>query len=197
MAATPTKLVFQRKIAAMSVSFRAIVALLVCIGFAACGPMYGGKPEKLKAPPVKKGAAGGAGEVKYDEECKADFFGDASRVKPKVAVSKNLLEAGNTAFASSAKAPDAAGKASLIIDAINKYKNSLIADPYNAESTYVLAVAYARVLKKGCSVALLKRLATLAKNPLYETDANRMISAAVDDSAFKGFRKDADSALGR
>ena len=50
-------------------------------------------------------------------------------------------------------------KVGLIKEAIDKYRNALIKDRYNVDATLKLAVAYDKVLRKGCAIAMLKRLA--------------------------------------
>jgi len=89
-------------------------------------------------------------------------------------------------------------KVSLLKEAIDKYRNALIKDPYNIPATLKLAVAYDRVLRKGCAIAMLKRLAALSNNPKWTSEANRNIDA-IDANAqwFKGYRKDAMAAVGR
>lgn len=179
-----------------------VVAILVVLGIVlptatGCQPLWGGKPERLRNPEKKKRPPGAEVQVKYVDDCKADFFADASRVKPRPNDARPLIELGDAAMTQAEQAKDPMQKSGRVVDAINKYKNALVKDPYNAEATYRLAVAYAHVLRKGCSLALLKRLTALEKNPAYETAAHRMIAAGTADSAFKGFRKDADSALGQ
>ncbi|MGE5182734.1 MAG: hypothetical protein ACM31C_11755, partial [Acidobacteriota bacterium] len=80
----------------------------------------------------------------------------------------------------------------------DKYRNALIKDPYNVTATLELAVAYDKVLRKGCAIAMLKRLSALSNNPKWANEANRNIdSIDANGQWFKGYRKDAMAAVGR
>ena len=92
-------------------------------------------------------------------------------------MSNQLYTAGDTALDQSDKAKDDNMKVSLLKEAIDKYRNALIKDPYNVPATLKLAVAYDRVLRKGCAIAMLKRLAALSNNPKWSSEANRNIDS--------------------
>jgi hypothetical protein len=166
-----------------------------------CQPLYGGKPEKLVAPSKKKPPKEEAvvdAPIKEIEECQADFRADPKTARPQTGVSNQLTGEGDTALANSDKATDPAAQAGLIKESIDKYRNALLKDPYNAEATLKLALAYDRVYRKGCAVAMLKRLATLSANPKYAKTANPAIDSIGDNNQwFKRYRKDAISAVGR
>ena len=83
-----------------------------------------------------------------------------------------------------------------VIDAINKLKSALGKDQYSATATYMMARAYALVYRKGCSILLLKRLNDMQIMPDVASDAEKAIKRGRDDNSFKGFRKDADAAMG-
>lgn len=165
-----------------------------------CQPLYGGKPEKLAAPQKKKRPNDEVAEVqvKEIEDCQADFRGDPKRVSPNPSLSNRLTGEGDTALASSDKAADPQAKTSLVLESIDKYRNALVRDPYNAEATLKLALAYDKVYRKGCALAMLKRLAALSANPKYARTANPAIDS-IDDNGqwFKRYRKDAMAAVGR
>jgi hypothetical protein len=167
------------------------------VGSGCSGP-YAGAPEKLKRPskkarppeppPVEE-------KIVYVEECKTKFQEDASKVRRRDPSA--LIAGGDSAMQSSDQSTDPAGKASLVVDAINKYKNALAQDPYSAKATYQLAVAYALLRQKGCALALLKRLTDLQKHPDFEKEATRMVKSVDDEGAFRGFHKDALTAAGQ
>ena len=171
-----------------------------------CQPLYGGKPEKLTQPGKKahpKEDVVAEAPVKEIEDCQADFRGDAkialAKLTPQSTSQSNALTGeGDTALANSDKATEPAAQAGLIKESIDKYRNALIQDPYNAEATLKLALAYDRVYRKGCAIAMLKRLAALAANPKYARTANPAIDSISDNGQwFKRYRKDASAAVGR
>lgn len=166
-----------------------------------CSPLYGSKPEKLKNPERKKKpaeTAEAAPEIKYVDDCSANFADDPKKARPQPPASRQLFDAGESALEQSDKVKEDSMKVSLLKEAIDKYRNALIKDPYNVPATLKLAVAYDRVLRKGCAIAMLKRLSALSNNPRWASEANRNIDA-IDANAqwFKGYRKDAMQAVGR
>ena len=172
----------------------AVVATL--LGGTGCAPLYGGKPETLKKPVSKKRPPETAAAIPWVVECRADFEGDGSKVRRRAAEATPLTAAGNESLSRALSSPDPATRASLVVEAINKYKSALTKDPFNADATEALAAAYARVLYKGCSLKLLQRLPQLEANPVYEVEARNAISRALASSAYDGFRSEADSAVG-
>lgn len=170
-------------------------------GLTGCEPLYGGKPEKLttparKKPPKEEPVA--EAPVKMVEECTADFQADPRTARPQTNQSNELTDQGTTALANSAKATDPNAQANLIREGIDKFRNALIKDPYNAAATLKLALAYDRVYRKGCALAMLKRLAKLAANPKFSRVANAEIDSIGDNSQwFRHYRKDAMTAVGR
>lgn len=171
------------------------------LSLGACKPLYGSKPEKLLAPPKKKKPpAPPEEEVKivYVEDCTADFRGDPARVRPQTAMSSQLVGEGETALQSSDRAKDPASQAELIRISIDKFRNALVKDPYNHDATLQLAIAYDRVLRKGCALMMLKRLAQLEMNPKFARGAKLAADRVTDNAQwFKGYRKDAIAAVGR
>lgn len=177
------------------------VAFLAGVGLTGCQELYGGRPEKLAAPPRKKPPpeqAVAETPIKEIDECTADFRADPKSVRPQTSLSNQLTGEGDTALANADKAPDATAAAGLVKESIDKYRNALLKDPYNAEATLKLALAYDKVYRKGCAIAMLKRLATLSTNPKYAKTANPMIDSIGDNGQwFKRYRKDAITAVGR
>jgi predicted Zn-dependent protease len=184
-----------------SVWARVGVGVLVVVGVASCQELYGGKPEKLAAPTrkaVPKEEAVAEAPVKEVDACQADFHGDPKQVRPQPSIASQLTGEGDTAIASSDKASDANAQANLVKQGIDKYRNALLKDPYSAEATLKLALAYDRTYRKGCAIAMLKRLSSLTANPKFAKTANAVIDSIGDNAQwFKRYRDVAISSVGR
>jgi hypothetical protein len=179
---------------------RSRLALVLVLALAGCQQLYGGKPDHLVNPQRHKPPATveTAEPVKYIDDCNADFKADPKGVKPQPGIARPLVDAGETAIATAEREKDPQKQVGLIKEAIDKYRNALLKDPYSSDATLKLAIAYDRVLRKGCAIAMLKRLAALSANPKFAQEANRQIDAVGDNSQwFKGYRKDAMAAVGR
>jgi hypothetical protein len=191
---------------------RGLTSIVVSLGLlaGACGGPYKGKPQKppkVKANPKGEEAAmaglgGGAAapEIKYDEECNAKFADDASKAKRNSSKASGYNSQAGDFMDRSVSSPDPAVQISSIVGAIEQYKKALLEDNYNPEATYGLAVAYAKVRKKGCAIKLLKRLAELGSNPKLAGGQSKLesfLNQVEDESAFRPFKNDAMSAIGR
>jgi hypothetical protein len=166
-----------------------------------CAAPYSGKSEPLRRPKAKKrpdpppdqDTAEASAEL--DDRCRTNFFAPPTkRRRPSDALSLSK-RAENTLF--DAEGREGRERVTLVAEALKTLENALSHDPYHPEATYKMAVAYALVGKKGCSIALLDRLRELEKMPEVERDATRIIRRATKDIAFDAFRKDADAAMGQ
>ena len=183
-------------------SLGALLAACLALGtFTGCQALYGGKPERLKNPERRKKPPEpevAEAPVKYVEDCTANFRDDPKLVRPNTGLANQLVGDGDTALQNANRAKDPASQAELIKLSIDKYRNALIKDPYNQDATLKLALAYDMVYRKGCALALLKRIASLQSNPKYAKAANAKADEVTDNASwFKGYRKDAISAVGR
>jgi hypothetical protein len=178
-------------------------SLVACLALAtvACQPLYGGKPEHLRNPEKKKKPPeldAPPPEVKFVEDCNADFRDDPKKAHPQPGMAVGLAQAGDSAIQQGDKEKNDQKKIDLWREGIDKYRNALIKDPYNIPATLQLAVAYDKVMRKGCAIAMLKRLATLSNSPRFSSEANRNIDAIdANGQWFRGYRKDALAAVGR
>jgi hypothetical protein len=183
----------------VSIGARVCVCLaLVGVG---CQPLYGAKPEKLVAPQKKKAPPEAAVQevpIKMVDDCTADFRGDAKNVKQLTSQSNQLTGEADTALINSEKTADPNAQANLLKDSIDKFRAALVKDPYNVEATLKLALAYDKVYRKGCAIAMLKRLLALNANPRFAKAATPAIDSIRDNGQwFKHYRKDAMAAVGR
>jgi hypothetical protein len=179
-----------------------LAACLLVSTVAGCQALYGGKPERLKNPERRKKPAElevADIPVKYVEDCTANFRDDPKTApRPNAGLANQLVGDGDTALQNANKAKDPASQAELIKLSIDKYRNALIKDPYNHDATLKLALAYDMVYRKGCALAMLKRIAALQANPRYAKAANAKADEVNDNTSwFKGYRKDAVAAVGR
>jgi hypothetical protein len=170
------------------------------LAFAACQPMYGGKSGPLRNPdPIKppKDLPVEVAKVPYVEDCELI----TRAVKNPRRDSKRAqihVRTGDAKIADAEVATEPVKRGDLFVDGIDQYNTALTSDPFDAEATLKAAVAYDKVLRKGCALALLRRLDQLAQNPVYADDANRKIDAVTDNKKwFEGYRRDALKAVGR
>src|SRR5262245_12452425 len=113
---------------------RWLVALALFFGVVSCRPLSGEKPEKLKNPEKKKRppeASEAAIEIRYIDDCNANFSDDPRKARPQPPMARQLFDAGENALDQSDKAKEDSIKVSLLKEAIEKYRNALIKDPYN------------------------------------------------------------------
>ncbi len=178
-----------------------VVVCLALASLVACQPLYGGKPEKLKNLPIKKRPVDPpdvVAEVKYVEDCNTNFRDDPKRVFRDTTGSSTLTSAGDDAIVQANQVQDPLSRAEIVKVSIDKYRNALTKDPYNAEATLKLAIAYDRVYRKGCALKLLARIATLEGNPKFLREAKRAADQVNDSKEwFRGYRPAALAAVGR
>ena len=172
---------------------------------AGCAGPYSAKAERLKKPPGKKmpeQVEAPPPEIKWATECSAKFQEDPVATKAMTVHVKGQRKATDlqrdavNLLDKATSATEDAQVAGLTKEGIEKLRKALLEDPYHAEATYYLAVGYARARRKGCALALLKRLTELAKYDDFTAAARRMIRQGEDEPAFALFRKEANEAMG-
>jgi hypothetical protein len=170
---------------------------VLVLAIAACQPMYGGKAQKLKDPPlVDRGdtKTEGPPPKPYIDKCTTNMHVPSP---PKGAPRDPVAAATYTqqAEASYAKVETADTtdkKRDLVLAAINQYQGALAKDPYDATATLELARLYDRTLRKGCALAMLRRLEALAGHKTFEAAANSAKKQVHDNADwFADYRDEA------
>lgn len=178
----------------------ALLGASFALASSSCASPYSGEPERLKKPRAQKpddekdGEDEGEATAELDEQCRTNFYDEPTKKRREKDARNLSAQADRMLF--DAEGKQGAERQSGVVDALSKLTNALKADPYGPEPTYQMAVAYALVGKKGCSVRLLERLVELRKHPAVAAEADRVIKRALHDQRFEPFRKDADTALG-
>lgn len=183
------------------------VAACLAAALIACGGPYKGKPDKLPRGPKKRpvpeevAKTDEAKPIPWDEDCKAKFAEDPFKAKKSPTKAKPFVAEADGLMDEAPRQPNAVAQVDKIIAAIETYKKALLEDNYNAPATYGLAVAYAQVYKKGCAIKMLERLASLGENTSLVSGGKSVLEGLLDavegEPAFKGFKNDAMSAIGR
>jgi hypothetical protein len=181
------------------------IVLAGAVASAGCAGPYSGKAESLKKPRAKKrpkdaraateAADTGGPPAMSDEPCRANFFGDPFRRKRQSREARAMAGEAEAVLISAERS--GAQRLPLVLEAMEVLQNALAKDPYAPEPTYKLAVAYALVGRKACSLALLERLKALQQMPEVEAEASRTAQRAARDPAFEPFRGDAKRAVGQ
>jgi hypothetical protein len=172
--------------------------LVVACLFASACAMYGDPAVRLKNPPKGNPPKGWndppVATVQYVEDCDVNFSAPPV-TKRQTKVAEQKVTAGDNATAQVSKAPEQQAQVTLTLQGLEQYREALIADPYNAEATLKLALAYDKLLRKGCAIAMLKRLDQLSANPKF--DADRVKTQVLNNAQwFKPYRTDALKAAG-
>lgn len=164
--------------------------------------LYSGPAERKKDPrPIKRPTVVETeADPTFVDTCNVDFTAKPTKQR-QVTTSQQLTVQGNaslqTAGTTGAR-PTSPPAVQAAQAAIEKYREALIKDPYNAQATLKLALAYDRVLRKGCALAMLRRLDGLASNQTFEAEAVPMVDLIQQNPHwFKPYHGDALKAAGR
>jgi hypothetical protein len=169
-------------------------AIACVLSVAACQPMYVGRAEPLHAIPPKPIPTVAPEPVVYVDDCNFDFHRRVVVAHPVANVQLDTSASAQLAKAEKAPTPqDLVDNAST---AIETYSRALQADPYDPDATLGLARAYDSVHRKGCALALLQRLGTLAVHPKFASDALPVAQSVYAHSSwFKAYRREAIALL--
>jgi hypothetical protein len=165
---------------------------------AACQSLYGGKSEplaKVRKIPTKA-VPEVAPVIPYVDSCATNFRGNPAGISIDRSRAEQLIVTGDTSIQQADKIPEPDARAKVVTVGIDHYRNALVKDPYNAEATLKLALAYDRVYRRGCALKLLARISVLENHPKFRISARRVVESVTDNAEwFKGYRKDAIAAL--
>jgi hypothetical protein len=167
------------------------------VGVCACQAPYGSRPAKLYNPPIKPHPVDvePVEVVHYNETCRTDFHTD-----PKPAIARidhrgavQAISTANITYRTAIKMPKTEPqKLKLIARSVDEWSEALRKDPYDAEATVGLALAYDQLLRKECALRLLARLSDLAGNKNYAAAALRQRDNVVSNKDwFAGYRNEA------
>lgn len=176
-------------------TFRTAWVMVVMI-FAACQPMYGKKAQKLGDPkPIKHTEPPIVVKKNYVERCdNVDFRRPVKGVIRNSKEAVRLVADGDAKLAAATTLPETKleERKGLLLQSIGRYRDALGRDPYDADATLKLALAYHEVMRKGCALALLKRLDTLSSHPDFESEARRQKELVRDNKEwFADYREEA------
>ena len=152
--------------------------LIVAAAAVACQPMYGAPPEKLAKPkiPVDKTlkpdpTTPPPAKAEQIELCPVDINRPSDKVARNKTVAKQRLQEGDVERERVQRETDDAEKARHAKLSLQKYSDALVADPYHAEATLMLAVQYDAFRRKGCALRMLERIGIMRGNPALQAEA--------------------------
>jgi hypothetical protein len=171
----------------------ALVALVAAVVLGACSHPAA---EALHAPArVPHAEPPATDEPAYIDACATDFHRPASEARPATPAS---TARGDHLLADAEHQQDPEARAAGYVAAIGEYRQALLGDPYNADVTLALALAYDRVYRKGCALQLLRRLDALAQSKPLGGAARAAVAKVGDNTQWFGtYRREAEAALGR
>lgn len=95
---------------------------------------------------------------------------------PRIQEAQRLSEEGLAKLqAAEGSSLDPASREDLITDSVSTFLDSLAADPYNVNSTYNLAAAYARIKRKQCAYNMLDRLIQMRNHTSRSGEVNQKL----------------------
>jgi hypothetical protein len=151
--------------------------LLVAAALVACKPMYGDPAEtlpKVKVPVdknLKKDPEPDlAAKPPLIDKCEVDISRQTKVKRDRPAAVAHLQE-GETQRRRAEKAPAEAEKVELTRQSLRSYSEALVADPFDADATLMLAVSYDALRRKGCALRMLERIGLMRANKNFEADA--------------------------
>jgi hypothetical protein len=172
------------------------------LAVAACQPMYGNKPERLRpVEPIKQKTAKPEAKPEappapvFVDKCKlaVAMTGQSDRVGAKVPYNEGVAR-----LDESEKQPaDSQAQAATAKQSLEKFRDALTFDNFHADATLGLARAYYTFHRKGCALEMLKRIGLMRQNPALQKDANRVASSVMQhaDQWFAPYQSEARDAV--
>lgn len=159
------------------------MTLLAACAFASVTACKSKTPLTAPPPPFRpepKPVAGPAAPTRVDcEPPDPSMTPDAKTYAeraPRIDEARRLSEEGLAKLqAAEGTSLDPASREQLITDAVSTFLDSLSADPYNVNSTYNLAAAYARIGRKQCAYNMLDRLIAMRTHASRSVEVNQKL----------------------
>ncbi|MFN0247811.1 MAG: hypothetical protein ACKV2T_13065 [Kofleriaceae bacterium] len=176
------------------------VSIALALLVSACN-MYGAKAPRVKNPvpiqqKIDKNAEPPVVVIKEIEEC--EYYERDMPVPARSAKTGQLEESGDARSKVFKSSTDVTVQKDALIDVIDSYGRALASDPFNPTLTLKLALAYDKAYRKGCALALLKRLSRLSNNGKFSAKAQPVVNEVLDrKDYFPRYRKAAVDAVGR
>lgn len=167
----------------MTKHHRLLTATLLATAFLAVAAGCKSKPPVTPPPPpFRPEPAPKPAPVAVKTDCDAPdpaLMPDArtwAERQPRIQEAQRLSEEGLAKLqAAEGTSLDPESRENLITDAVSTFLDSLAADPYNVNSTYNLAAAYARIGRKQCAYNMLDRLIQMKNHHSRQADVNQKL----------------------
>ena len=170
----------------------AFLTLLTAALVSGCAGPHAADPEPLERPTPIRGDADG--DSAQPDRCRTNFYAEPHSGSRDVDEAREMARMTDGVLLRAERSRGEEREAA-VLEAMHQLVAALERDPYGPEPTYKLAVAYALVDRKACSLRLLERIAELTAMPEVEAEAGRIIQRAKRDMTFDAFREEADAAL--
>jgi hypothetical protein len=181
---------------------RQVVFVLGVVAVAGCQPMYGTKPDRLRNPEVVKVKP--KPEVKpepppapvYLDKCKLPTPAQLAQ-RDRTGAQGPFTEGSNRFAEAEALPTESPEQAATAKQSLEKFRDALSRDHFHADATLGLARTYDTFHRKGCALALLKRIGQMRLNKAFQKEADRVANSVNQhaDQWFAAYESEARDAV--